>query len=321
MNAQLLHQKALEAVKSYSIAEAQLLTILQEIDLSRAYRDLGHTSLFTYAVQGLKLSESTAYNFIAVARKAREVPALMIEISKGTLSISKARKITPVLTRDNQAEWIANAQSLSQKSLEKEVARVAPREATRKRATYISETQLKLTLGISEKLHLKLKRVVDLESQRTRQAIKLEGALEAMAELYLERNDPLEKAKRSQTLDAKRAQTQEAKGLQPPDTTPTKLPVVRQAKLTKPGLGARSEPTTRPVPSNSTRAPLPATVRHAVNLRDQRQCSHIDKQGTRCTETRWLDLHHIKPLYQGGGNEADNLTTVCFAHHRMAHAG
>jgi hypothetical protein len=307
MNANLLHQKALEAVKKYSSAEAELLAALIAIDNERAYRDLGHTSLFNYAVQALKLTESTAYNFITVARKSREVPALMTEIRQGTLSVSKARKVVPVLTRENQAEWISKAQTLPQKSLEKEVARVAPREAAPERATYLSETYLKLTLGISEKLHLKLKRIVDLESQRTRHAAKLEDALEAMAELYLQKNDPLEKAKR-----AKVATAAAAPAAQEPD--PSTQPVARQAGSEGPAPGPAVRNT---LPA--TRIPLPAVVRHAVNTRDQRRCTHRDRAGTRCPETRWLDIHHVRPVSAGGNNEPGNLTTLCFAHHRMNH--
>ena len=54
------------------------------------------------AVDRLKLSESTALNFINVARKAVQVPALQAEIRAGHVSVSKARKIVPVLTPQNQ---------------------------------------------------------------------------------------------------------------------------------------------------------------------------------------------------------------------------
>lgn len=315
-NANLLHEKALEAARKYASAEAELLAVLLAIDNDRAYRELGHTSLFNYAVQALKLSESTAYNFITVARKSREVPALMTEISRGTLSVSKARKVVPVLTRENQDEWIGKAQTLPQRSLEKEVARIAPREATPERTTYLSETLVKLTLGMSEKLHLKLKRIVDLESQRTRQAVSLETALEAMAELYLERNDPLEKAKRAQAVKAPSANTASANTV-PACITPTSTAPATRNQQETPTI---EKPVARQarVPG---RIPLPSAIRHAVNLRDQRRCAHTNAQGTRCTEYRWLDIHHLMPVNQGGGNDPSNLTTLCFAHHRMRHAG
>src|SRR4051794_15664406 len=97
-----LHQRALQVAKKYFLAEADLLVILQELDMDRAYLDLDHPSLFDYAVKALKLSESVAFNFINVARKAVHVPSLQAEIAAGNLSVSKARKIVPVVTERNQ---------------------------------------------------------------------------------------------------------------------------------------------------------------------------------------------------------------------------
>lgn len=129
MKIQELHQRALEAAKRFFQAEADLLELLQEIDACKGFRNLGHTSLFSYAVNALKLSESTALNFINVARKAVQVPALKEAIQQGNLSVCKARKIVPVLTTQNQAEWIEKAKTLPTRKLEKEIAKVAPSES------------------------------------------------------------------------------------------------------------------------------------------------------------------------------------------------
>ena len=128
-----LHQKALDAAGRFKRAEADLITILQELDHARAFFKLGYNSLFSYTVQALGLSESVAANFVTVARKAREVPVLHEAIQSGALTVSKARKITPVLTLQNHDEWIEKAKSLSTRKLEEEVARVAPREARARR--------------------------------------------------------------------------------------------------------------------------------------------------------------------------------------------
>jgi hypothetical protein len=41
-----------------------------------------------------------------------------------------------------------------------------------------------------------------------------------------------------------------------------------------------------------------------------------------CRARRNLQLHHIWPRSQGGGDEPHNLTTVCFEHHIcMIHGG
>jgi RuvA, C-terminal domain len=59
----------------------------------------------------------------------------------------------------------------------------------------------------------------------------------------------------------------------------------------------------------------PAT-RRAVLRRDHHRCAVPG-----CRNSLFLDLHHIELRSEGGGNEADNLITVCGAHHRAAHRG
>jgi hypothetical protein len=87
---------------------------------------LGYTSLFQYVVQSLELSESVAANFITVSRKAKEFPALQSAINEGKITVSKARKVTAVLTSENQEEWVNKAVELPQKKLEEQVASIAP---------------------------------------------------------------------------------------------------------------------------------------------------------------------------------------------------
>src|ERR1035438_2359107 len=96
-----LHQEALAVAYRFQQAESSLINILQKIDDQKIYLHLQHTSLFEYAVKALRLPEANASNFITVARKSKSIPALKLAISSGELSVSKARKITPVLTPEN----------------------------------------------------------------------------------------------------------------------------------------------------------------------------------------------------------------------------
>jgi hypothetical protein len=59
----------------------------------------------------------------------------------------------------------------------------------------------------------------------------------------------------------------------------------------------------------------PAT-RRAVLRRDHHCCTVPG-----CRNALFLDLHHIQLSSEGGGNEADNLITLCGVHHRAAHRG
>ena len=192
-----LHAQALDAARRFKKAEADLVEIFQKIEEGRVFAKMGYASLFEYGVKALGLSEANTYAFIQVGRKSKTVPALQEAIRSGSLTLSKAKKIVSVITPENQEDWIMKAQTLSKDRLEKEVARENPKAAVSERAKYVSDERVELRLGISEELLKKLRRIQDLESQRSRKAASLEDALEKLAEVYLEKNDPVKKAQRA----------------------------------------------------------------------------------------------------------------------------
>jgi hypothetical protein len=230
-----LHQKALLVSKKYKQAEADLLCVLQEVDEARLYLQFQCPSLFSYCVSLLGLSESVASNFIAVARKAKEVPLLQEAILNGDIGVSKARKLTPVIKESNSQEWINQAKNLSQRSLEAEVAKVCPRAETKPKLKPVSESRSELKLGISKELEAKIRRIQDLESQRLKKAVSFEEALLAMAEIYLEKKDPVVKAERILT---------------------------KKESVSLKHVARHTED-------------IPARVRHEVHARDQGQCTHV----------------------------------------------
>jgi hypothetical protein len=156
---------------------------------------------------------------------------------------------------------------------------------------FVTEERLELRVGISKSLQEKLKRAQDLESQRTGRAVSLEETLEAMAVVYLEKKDPLQRAHRA----AERKSGHAAGAC-----------VTGQASEAK---------------SSVNREPIPAAILHQARLRDQGQCVHRDVGGRRCENRRWVHIHHVQPRGKGGPNTVENLITLCSAHHRIHHAG
>lgn len=322
MNIHELHQRALEAAKRYFQAGAKLLEVIQQIDACKGFRELGHTSLFSYAVSELKLSESAALNLINVARKAVQIPALKTEIQAGNLSVCKARKIVPVLTLQNQAEWIEKAKTLPTRKLEKEIARVAPQAAVPDRMRYVTESRIALTVALDEKTMGAIKRTQDLESQKQNRPVTLEETFATLSTFYLEKNDPLEKAKRA-LVQGKITNTNNdvaipKTGVDRTDVTvtdtraghATHAPKVRAQNQN--GSGQMGKSLTR-------RRSIPAATEHAITLRDGARCTATNPNGLRCKGMRWLHVHHIVPVSLGGANTPENLTTLCSAHHGMRH--
>lgn len=294
---QKIHDIALQAARGFKRAESELIHALIMVDSERVFVKLGFNSLFNYTVESLRLSEATAYNMITVARKVREVPELGRKIEEGLISISKAKKIAPVLTFENQAEWLKKAETLTSRKLEQEVARENPRAATPEKAIYVSGDRLELSLGVSEELMAKIRHVQNLVSQAKGCSASLEETLEEMTSLYVKHKDPVEKAKRS---------------------------VIKNGAVPHSTNTATESPTT---PLNSQvpgpvriRIPIPAHIAHAVRLRDKNTCQYrAPGKDAPCGSKRWVDLHHIKPVSQGGPNTVENLITLCRTHHQEVH--
>src|SRR6218665_1423131 len=103
MTNQELHLKTKSTAVRYLKMESELVSLLNEVDARRAFRDLGYASLFQYCVHELKLSEAVTSAFITVSRKAAEVPELMEALEQNMITVSKAARITAVLKATGQA--------------------------------------------------------------------------------------------------------------------------------------------------------------------------------------------------------------------------
>ncbi len=279
-----LHAEAIRLARSYRLTETELIGILQQIDSSKIFQSLGYTSLFNYCVEALELSESQSSTFVGVARKSMEIPALQEALTSGTLTVSKARRILPVIEESNCAFWIEKAAVLPQKVIEREVAKRNPDLSVAERIRPLSETQAELRCSITYKTEEQLERCRQLLGQKLKRPIRMQEVLGILSEQYLEAHDPVVKAERMATRVA--------------------------AQHVKRSTRLRSVPNPRAIQ---------AGLRHQINLRDQGQCTQTLPNGTRCPSRQFLHYHHIRPIARGGSTSLDNLTTVCSAHHKMIH--
>lgn len=331
-----LHQKALDLSRSFQKAEYDLIDILQKINEAKVYLALGYNSLYSYAHECLGLSEANSYAFTAVAKKANQVPELKTEIQLGNLTVSKAKRILPVLTAENKKEWIERAVNLPKAALEKEVMRVNPESAKKESLRPISNDRFSLKLGISEALVQKLKRAQVVLMNKKRKNLSLEETLEHMTEEFLKKNDPVEKARRSAALKKEHMGESRLKSKMGPG--PKSSQSVSSIEGVK-NLMTPSEGSFKfSHPASGGRMPIPANVKHAVHQRDQGQCqfeslSQTDELGRigpglnpaygdvkkKCGGMAYIEIHHKRPVAKGGTNALENLITLCSRHHNYAH--
>jgi hypothetical protein len=147
-------------------------------------------------------------------------------------------------------------------------------------------------LAVSEEWAELLKQTKDRLSQKEGRSISTEEALLiVMSEAQL-RDDPVKKAERAEVRRKSKSNARSENG------SSEKWRDGRQ-------------------PRKSRHRPAEAT--HQINLRDKCQCVYVNAKGERCVNRRWLDHHHIKPFSEGGTHTAENLETLCRAHHRIRH--
>jgi hypothetical protein len=440
-----LHQTALSLSREHRELEAKLCACLREIDRTKLFRNLGYSSLFMYSTRELGLSEASAYAFIAVARKSREIPELQCAIEEKTLSIPKTSRLVSGLTAENANELITFAQTHTTRELERELARQNPEHQRRDRVRFVDGESVEIRAHLPKSVNLKLERVMALVAQKGKKT-DFATVLDAALDEYIKHHDPVVKARRaharieklrekhgahegaiygevtanpsassnsssssssSSNYPASYPPSRGERGTEPAtnqEQTPrpisnreayankTKLLRTRRvfsgdtesSKASDPserhglnehhGLNQReassqglvrdkvaeacvSQPLTQthpalareanartkcgskiskaPTPLTTqtqtqaqtetqaqaltSRRPLSASEKHAVFLRDQGRCTFVNARGERCNTDRWLHVHHIKPVSQGGTNDPANLTVICSAHHDLVH--
>ena len=282
-----------------------------------------------------------AYGFISVARKAKVVPELKRAIQTGTVTVSQVRRITSVINETNAPDLLQKVQTLTQKEIEKDVARISPKAVTNDRAKYVTEDMMEVKFGASEEFVKKLKRAQDIVSQQTKTHAKMETAIEKALDIFLEKQDPVRRAERVLERHAPSRKTNDvppsmvsvtekhrvdfgySKDSNSQNTTLSiqKLSLRRVDPEKSPQMGAALVPTLVPTLGNAPpqRPLLPAKTKHHFFHRDRGQCTHPLPNGERCAQTRWIEIHHRVPKELGGTDVLSNLTTLCSNHHKAVH--
>jgi 5-methylcytosine-specific restriction endonuclease McrA len=235
-------------------------------------------------------------NLITVARKAREIPELKEEIRKGNVSVSKIRKVCPVIDRKNQKQWIQTAKTSTQKELELKVAEVKIDHTPRSSMKAVAKDTVRLSLDIPEECREKVDRLQELLSSKLGVDCSLQEVLDFALEVALDKQDPVRKAERAEL----RKQTKAKKEQETP-SSPQERRVCRKTYATR---GRKS---------------LAKNLVHDIQRRDQGRCTYVSLDGKRCGAKRWLHYHHVLGVARGGMDILDNLTTLCSAHHRLIH--
>jgi hypothetical protein len=121
-----LHGELKRLVGTSNTLTAQLLAQLGEVEARGIHRERACSSLYTYCVYELRMSEDEAQRRCRAARLARQFPILLEMLAEGSLHLTGILLLGPHLTEANQAELLPRARFRTKREIERLVAEIAP---------------------------------------------------------------------------------------------------------------------------------------------------------------------------------------------------
>ena len=315
-----VHSTLKRSLKAMDDAHQCAVLWFGDIMRRRLFRELGHSSINQYAVRELGFSKSRTDDFVRLARKLDELPAVREAVASGDLGYTKAREIVGVATPETQDTWLEAARG-SRRDLVREVKKV-------KRAAKVDPGQgdlLPSSPPVVAPKELPVRFQVELtpeqEARRAALVVRLHsagGVPSDRAELMLEALAAL--------LETKELEGQKCPRGHFSNRPPVQIHVHEsEDKMTVetsagPQELSRAESdrlrcdaaVSRPGKRNTTT--IPPRVRREVLARDRHRC-----RAPGCGRTRFLEVHHVVSRRNGGDNKAKNLMTLCGSCHRLWH--
>jgi hypothetical protein len=312
---------------------AELIASLAELDARRLYLGAGCSSLFTYCVEVLHLSEHAAYGRIEAARAARCFPLILARLAEGAVTLTTVCLLAPLLTEDNHERLLEAARHKRKREVELIVAearpqpavpsaiRRLPRPASHEPVPPPNTAGSVGLLGIARERG-EVTATPDVPSPPAPQAAPLPAARPAIVR-------PLapERYRVQFTMSRKMHDTfrrvQELMRHRLPDGDPAvifdRALTLLANQLEREKCAAAAKPRHDDLDAQHTTARsgrtryVPAAVRRTVWARDEGRCAFVGTNG-RCTERGFLELHHVEPFAAGGETTAGNLQLRCRAH-------
>ncbi len=281
------------------VGERQILTeiiiYIREVDCRKLYLSFGYPSLFEYLTKRMGYSNASAQRRINAARLSYEVPEVMDHLESGEINLSQisvlsqaireVNKRSEVVSTDTKEQLISElvGKNLNQTEIIVSATLDIPvKESTK--AKHQKDESVRFEVTLTKAQWAKFNKARDLLSHSLPNG-SWDQVIESMSDLIVFKKDKSapKKTRASKTTTAI---------VKKPD-----LDVHPQKNKTK-----------------KARTTIPKSIQREVFARDM-CCQYKSKTtGQKCYSTWNLDLDHIKPVWAGGTNTADNLRVFCASH-------
>jgi hypothetical protein len=327
-------------------AEYRLLSLIEELDAAKSWRHEAMPSCAHWLNAHCGLDLVTAREKVRIAHALPRLPLIRECFRSGELSYSKVRAITRVAGSDNEAELVHMARTTTAAHVARNVA--AMRQAERlseskiafdayRHRTLTCHTDEDGTLMFEGRLPADqgalLVQALDRAMEwlgsnldETPQPVRRADALATLAERFLAEpphaDGGLNTADRFQiTVHAPADALLELGAIDtddPPqieDGAVLATETLRRLACDSAIVRMLETGDGEPLDIGRKTRVIPPSMRRALKRRD-RGCRFPN-----CTNTRFVDGHHITHWADGGATRLDNLLLLCRHHHRLLHEG
>ena len=145
------HARLIDLLRVEFSSLGAFLEALAEFDRRKLFRDLGHSNLFAYLHQGLKLSRAAAHHRRAAAWLVQRFPDVLEPIREGKLCFTTAAVLASVATEENLSAVLPRFFGLSKQEALELAAELKPRTVVPARTvvTRVEQAVPKIRLGES----------------------------------------------------------------------------------------------------------------------------------------------------------------------------
>ncbi|HKO94975.1 MAG TPA: HNH endonuclease [Polyangiaceae bacterium] len=305
---------------------------------SSAHVHLGFGSFSEYIERCFGYKPRSTQEKLRVAEALEELPVLASALAEGTLHWSAVRELTRVAAPQTEREWLEVAQGKSLRQLEELIAGKSPGD-TPSSPSQASERRHVLRFEVAPETFALFREALTALRRSSGGALDDDAGLLALARLAL--GGPGDEGRAgyqialtvcaecgrgqqpsggelvavgAEIVEMAQCDGQHIGGL-PPHAANDSAPGLTSGAHVGADPHADSAATWTPVPTRA-RQTIPPALRRAVLTRDHRRC-----RVPGCKHATFVDVHHIQLRSEGGRNAAENLITLCGAHHRASHRG
>jgi hypothetical protein len=306
-----------------NLATYHLLTLIAEFDETRSYAHQGCLSTAHWLNYRCSIGLTAAREKVRVARRLSELPQICEAFAAGRLSYSKVRALTRAATPDTEARLLNIAYHSTAAQTEKilrqyrQCQTVNTTDRDPPSLTYYTDSSGDLVFKgrlASEQGALLLKALELMRDGTGQEKVSPAEALVLTAEAAIQSTSD------GQSSSADRFQihvdlTTPTDGCGPTVEGTPIADVVLERILCDPSLVAH-----RKTEDGNL---VPSTKRRLVSGPMRRALRHRDG-GCRfpgCTQSRFVDAHHILHWARGGETKLSNLVLLCRRHHGLIHTG